>query len=271
MSLTAPPATAGRDQLPHHTLTGTEADSSWLSGSQGTRGPCGCWTGTRAPGGSEPVEGTVRSLHKTDPASPPESTPNPHSQGADSMLGRRQGEGGLETRPPAAPRLPGTSGGPISQKVDPELPWAEGDCAEKLVCEATQHGFLKKRRPFFTPRRPPARQACISHAQAQTAWKTCPHASLPFVTQAKPRFPWPKPSSPPPATMTTHAPPRNEIHVFLNHLHSVGQKEHSRVCPGRRLPRALPAPSSLSSRQQEAPVGREAFGPLPETFLLELR
>lgn len=58
---------------------------------------------------------------------------------------------------PTAPRLPGTSGSSISQKPNPGILWAEGDCAKKPDFEASQHGFLNKRHPFFTPKTTPCR------------------------------------------------------------------------------------------------------------------
>lgn len=62
------------------------------------------------------------------------------------------------------------------------------------------------------PSSPPLRRPVH---RPEWAWKTCPNLSLTCLTRAKPKFLWPKPSSPPPTS--NHVLLRNEIHVFLNH------------------------------------------------------
>lgn len=89
------------------------------------------------------------------------------------------------------------------------------------------------------------------------AWKTCPNLSLTCLTRAKPKFLWPKPSSPPPTS--NHVLLRNEIHVFLNHFylnHPDEQQEAVGFCPQRRL---LSIPASLAQpplRDRKFPLAK---------------
>ena len=81
-------------------------------------------------------------------------------------------------------------------------------------------------------------------------WKTCPNFSLPCLTRAKPKFLWPKPSSPPP--MSDHVLPRNEIHVFLNHFHLSHPDEAQEAGFVQETPSeypCMPCPVSLSDRK----------------------